>query len=255
MSSDSATLAQILAKLNKLDVVENKIDALDRKFGELSSAVTTLQTTVGGHTDQIAEIRQELAASRAEVKHLKYSHNIREQRSRACTIRVFNFMYIVGESLDNHKALSARVYDRVVRPALVAAKAGGDLAILPQQQNAIESCFRIVPRGEGQSPSSAPPPVIVKLVNNNIKFAVMKYRKHVLPPTKEEKSAGCRRYTLVEDLTPDAHRLLKAMQADARTDKVWSVNGLIHYSLPGVSGYRKVRNIYDSLDDILGNRE
>ncbi len=251
MSSDSAALAQILDKLNKLDVVERKIDSIDRKFDELSSTVNTLQTTVAGHTDEIASLRQELDAHKAEVKQLKFSHNIREQRLRACTIRVFNFSYVVGESLDNHKALAARVYDRIVRPAMAAARAGGDIGSVSQQQNAIETCFRIVAPREETLLSPQPPPVIVRLSSNSIKFAVMKYRKHILPPTEEEKSAGIRRYTVVEDLTPDAHRLLKELQKDSRTDKVWSINGQIHYSVPGVNGYRKVRNIFDSVDSIL----
>ena len=72
-----------------------------------------------------------------------------------------------------------------------------------------------------------------------------------LPP-EGEREAGIRRYIVVEDLTPDAHHLLKQLQADDRTEKVWSQNGQIYFSRPGVSGFSKVKNIFDTVDSILG---
>ncbi len=255
MSSDSAKLDQILEKLKSFDTLEGKIDGIDRKFGELNSTVTKLQASVTQHSNDIEEIRAELASYKAEVRTLKTAHNSREQRLRASTVRLFNFPVAIGESVDNYKPLAAKVYDRIIKPTLQAARAAGDIGSTPQQQNAIEACFRIAHRDPAVGSSSSPPPsppIVIRLSSTAIKASVMKFRRSIPPPSEGEKNMGFRKFTLVEDLTPEAHSLLKALQGDSHTDKVWSMNGVIHFSLPGVTGFKKVRNIFDSVDTILG---
>ncbi len=233
-----------------LDSLETKIDGIDRKFSDLSATVTTLQTTVTTHTDDIAEIRQELASTKADIRSLKVSHNYREQRLRACTLRLFNFPTAAGESVDNYKPLAAKVYDRIIRPALTAARTSGDIGTVYQQQNALEACFRVF-SPQAPPPGSPPPPVIIRLVSTAVKTAVMKHRKAISSPSEGERESGIRRFVLVEDLTPEAHGLLKALQADSRTEKVWSVNGNIFYTRPGTNGVKKVRSVFDTPDVIL----
>ncbi len=267
MSSDSAKLDSILARLDKLDSVEAKIDNLTTQFNSLSSSVKKVETTVATHTEDIAFLKAEIdlikkesATHQLEVKKLKTSHNAREQRLRAGTLRIFNLPVVIGESLENYKSLTTRVYDRILRPALTAAKTAGDAGSVPQIQTAVEACFRAFSQREppasgtpsAGSSSSTPPPVIVRLSSTAIKWAVMKHRRSIAMPPEGERTAGVRRYIVVEDLTPDAHHLLKLLQADDRTDKVWSTNGLIFFSRPGVTGTNKVKNIYDPIDTILG---
>ena len=253
MASDKVLLQQIWDKVKNLDAVEQKIDGLSTRFDSLSTKVSTLETSVNQHTNDIAEIRAELAASRAEVKVLKTSHHLREQRLRSTTVRLFNYPYSVGESLDNFKSLTAKVYERVIRPTLVAAKAAGDVGSVQQQQNVIEACFRIYSSRdqEGASASTSSSPIIIRLANSSIKQSVMKHRKAIPAPSDNEKEAGSRRFLLVEDLTPEAFGLLKALQKDSRTEKAWSTNGQIFFTRPGVPGYKKVRNIFDTIDTIL----
>lgn len=131
---------------------------------------------------------------------------------------------------------------------MVAAKAAGDLGSVPQQQNVMESCFRAYQQSE-PSPGDTPSPVIVRLVNRNFKVAVLKNRRAITAANPGE--AGSKRVIVVEDLTQPAHKLLKELQGDSRVEKVWSVNGQIHYSRVGVAGYKKVKNIFDSIDTIL----
>lgn len=257
----------ILLQVQKIDSVEKEIKSLNDKFDQLSTKVTTIEKTVNDHAAAISEIKKEMASSKAEMKTLKTSYNNREQRLRASTIRVLNFPCQPDDANDNYKALTARIYDRIVRPAIVAAKAAGDISSVPQQQNAIEACFRaFTPSGSLMGGSSGgatggtppqkpppPPPVIVRLSSGAIKFAVSKHRKAVpLPGESERERFGIRRFIIVEDLTPDNLRLLKDLQRDDRTDKVWSVNGQIHFSEKGKPGFKKVRNVFDPLEVILG---
>ncbi len=242
----------ILNKVMKLDNMETQIETINTKLSALTTTVTTIQATVETHTSDIAELRSQLDEQKAEIRTLKTSHHRREMRLRANTVRLFNFPYCVGESLENFKSLSAKVYDRVIKPTLVAAKAAGDLGSVPQQQTAIESCFRIYRQSGDDITRLPPPPVVIRLTSHNIKVAVMKNRRCVPPPSDGEKKDGLRNFTLVEDLTPEAFSLLRALQQDDRTHKVWSVNGIIHFTKPGGSGYSRVKNVFDSVDSILG---
>lgn len=236
--------------LTKLDSLETQIGSISKDLTTLNNTVTTLKTSVESNTSEIAELKARMDKHDKEMLLLKSSHHKREQRLRSNTIRLFNFPYTLGESLENFKSLTSKVYDRVIKPTLVAAKAAGDLGSVPQQSTVIENCFRAY-RKEEEPSNRSPPPVLIRLAGPNFKFAIMKNRRVIPPPSDGERKAGLRSFVLVEDLTPEAHSLLRALQQDSRTEKVWSVNGTIHFSKPGVSGYRKVRSVFDSVDSIL----
>jgi hypothetical protein len=57
-----------------------------------------------------------------EVKKLKELTNDREQQSRENVIRLFNLSED-DNAADQGKALANRVYDRILKPVMVAAKA------------------------------------------------------------------------------------------------------------------------------------
>ncbi len=259
MSRDSEKLDAILARLDKLDSLEDKIDNISTKLNTLTAEVDSLKTKVNSNTTDITDMKEELTKVQTEMNlykqevwKLKSTNNAREQRLRASTVRIFNIPVNAGESLENFKPLSTKVYDRILRPALVAAKTAGDIGTVPQIQTAVEACFRAFTQTDPAASTLTPPPVIVRLSTTTLKWAVMKHRRNIPPPPDSEKDAGIRRYVLVEDLTPDAHKLLKQLQADSRTDKVWSVNGQIFFSRPGVSGATKVKSVFSTLETILG---
>ena len=233
-----------LEKLNLLDGVVSKLDQLTVTVNAVSSAVDLLAGKVQYNTDNIEFIRQEFdnfkTETRAELRSVKNTLNVREQQLRSAQVRVFNAT-----------VLTAQIYDRILRPLLSAAKTAGDLGSVPQVQNVVETCYRAFVQEEPEE-GQPPPPVVIRFTNKQLKIAVLKQRRQSMPvPSEGEQKKGIKRFLIVEDLTPPAHKLLKAMQADPRTDKVWSVNGQIHYSIPGKSGFKKVRSVFDSIDQIL----
>ncbi len=252
-------LSQILSKLeklNKLDSIESKLESLQTNLTALTGTVQQLQTSVTANTAANAETRSELAAFKEEtsreIRALKTTLNRREQQLRATTIRVFHFPTTPGESIENYKNLANRVYDRILRPLMAAAKSGGDLGVVPQIQNTVESCYRVY-QGQ-QAQEGPPPPVIVRLKDNNIKHAIMKYRRRHTPlPSEAEQAAGTTRFVIVEELTPPAHKLMQELKKNSRVEKVWSVNGQLHYTGTGRSGYIKVRSVFDSIETILSS--
>ncbi len=245
----------------KLDAILNRLEAMDTKLDEYNSAVQRLTTTVNtirsdvdDHTRDIAELREELnkyKTDNREVRGLKEQLNHREQQIRNSTIRIFNLRPLRGESIDNYKGLSARVYDKIIRPVLIAAKTAGDLGSVPQVQDAIDGCYRVFSPTEPDA-SRPPSPVVVKFFSHGLKAAFMKHRKNIPLPSEEERAAGSRRYVAVEDLTPAAHKLLKDMQQDSRVAKVWSVNGRIHYKLSGRDEVSRVKSVISTVAEILG---
>ena len=241
-----------LEKLNLLDDVVAKLGKLEFTVGNISSAVDNLARNVQANTEDILNLRYEFEAFKketvAELRSVKHSLNLREQQLKSTQVRVFNFPV----AADEETSLSLRIYNRILKPLLAAAKAAGDLGSVPQVQNVVESCYRILYKEEPAA-GQPPPPIIIRFVNKQLKIAVLKQRRHAMPtPSEGEQKKGIKRFVIVEDLTPPAHKLLKALQDDERTDKVWSVNGQIHYSLPGKTGYKKVRSVFDHIDQILG---
>ena len=248
MSPIDSKLDEILARLGKLDVLESKMDELSRTVSGLTTSVNTLKTDVAANTAAIAEIRQELAADKKEIRSLKEQLNHWEQLLRGSTVRVFNLLPLRGESVGNYHGLTNRVYDKIIKPCLVAAKANGEVGTVPQVQNCIEACCRVFSPTEPE-PGAPPMPVVVRLASPALKTAVMKSRKAI--PAPEEPST--RRVLVVEDLTPPAHKLLKELQKDTRTSKVWSVNGRICYKTTrNPESVLRVKSVFASVEQILG---
>lgn len=243
-----------MARLDKLDTIDSvvtKLDDLQATVQNISLTVTQLQDTVKTNSTDITEIKLDLANFKQETIHevrsLKHTLNLREQQLRSSNVRIFNFPVAHNEA----NGLAGHLYDRILRPLFVEAYAAGDVDAIPLFRECVDSCYRVFSPGELEAGQS-PPPILVKFVNKKFKIAALKHRKKHMPePSVGEKKNGVKRFVMVEDLTPPGHKLLKALQADDRTEKVWSVNGQIHYSIPGKTGYKKVRSVFDTVDFIL----
>ncbi len=139
---------------DKLDLIIARLEAMDTKLDDYNTAVQRLTTTVNAirtdvdaNASAIAELKEDFAKYKSdnnkEVRGLKEQLNLREQQLRNSTVRIFNLRPLRGESVDNYKGLAARVYDKIVRPVLVAARAAGDLGSIPQVHNVVDSCYRV----------------------------------------------------------------------------------------------------------------
>ena len=160
-----------------------------------------------------------------------------------------NFPVLQGEAEDNYAGLRARVYDVVLKPILTAAKAAKDLPSVPQMATVMEACFRpfnaTVARGSASA--SGPPHVIIKVSSRPIKIALLKNRKFLPKPT----ASDAKRLILVEDLTPATHKTLTAISKSKAAGKIWTIDGVIKFTLEGQATVRTVKSVYDSLDKIL----
>ena len=243
MSKTDTKLDEIIASLKCLN---SEMSQLNSKFDKLESKVSVLQATTVAHEQSIVELQK-------EVKQLKEAGNTRDQEARANVVRIFNFPTTDDETANSNQILASKVYERIFKPVLTAAKAKGDLATLPQQQTLIEDCFRA--RGPSSN-SGPPPPVIVKLSSHTYKVALMRNKRDNIPaPTRAEATSGARPCFLVEDLTAATHLKMKELKEDKRVAKVWSVDGLIRLTLSTApESIVKIKSPFVDFEKILSKK-
>ena len=243
MSSSDNKLDEILANSR---ATSQDLKLLNSKFDRLENKVSDLQMTSAAHGQSIAELQ-------TEVTKLKEAGNSRDQQARANVIRIFNLSISEDEAANSNKILSSKVYDRILKPVLTAAKAKGDIATLPQPQTLIEECFRI--RGPSNS-SGPPPPVIVKLANHNFKTALMRNKKDNIPaPSRAELTSGIKPCFVVEDLTPATHQRMMELKEDRRVAKIWTVDGQIRLTLTSSpESVIKIKSPFADCEKILSKK-
>ena len=225
-----------LSDSQKLDFLVTAVVSLQQgqaKIEQLVTRVQSLEVKVDSQDKLIASLQK-------EVKFLKERDNVREQQTRCNTLRLFNF-----PGSDSETNLAARVYEKLLKPILAAAKSKGDISTLPQLPNTIEEVFRAGRFAAGAN--KPPPPVIIRFTSSAIRLAVLKNKRNNTPPPQE----GAKRMILVEDLTPASHRKLKDLQEDDRVAKAWTMSGTLWVVKNGDDKAKPVKSVFESNDTIL----
>ena len=225
-----------LSDSQKLDFLVTAVVSLQQgqaKIENLVTRVQSLEVTVAAQSKTIASLQQ-------EVKFLKERDNGREQQTRCNVLRLFNF-----PGSDSETNLAGKVYDKLLKPILAAAKSKGEISTLPQLPNTIEEAFRAGRFAAGAN--KPPPPVIIRFASPAIRLAVLKHKRNNTPPPQE----GAKRMILVEDLTPASHRKLKELQEDERVAKVWTMSGTLWVVKNGDDKAKPVKSVFESNDVIL----
>jgi len=226
-----------LSDSQKLDFLINSMTEVQKNQAslvQLVSRVTALET-------RVTEQDKTIASLQAEIKTLKDRDNNREQQSRGNALRIYNFPGS-GDEVN----LAAKVYEKLLKPILAAAKAKGELPTLPQVGNTIEDVYRTGKFAAGQN--KPPPPIVVKFSSPAVRLAVLRNKRNNTPPPGENQ----KKMSISEDLTPATHRKLKDLLADERVAKVWTLNGSLRYVTHSENSKpMMVKSVFDSNDKIL----
>ena len=76
----------------------------------------------------------------------------------------------------------------------------------------------------------------------------MKQKKNHLPkPAGDDK-----RFILVEDLTPATHKMLTSIVKAKVFEKVWTIDGVIKYTVEGQEGIKTVKSVFVPLAKVIG---
>ena len=230
----------------QLQFLVTTVTAIQKKQETLELLVTRVNTL----EDTVRAQSSTLDTMAAEIKQLKDEANRRNQQDRSLTVRLFNF-----PGSDSETGLAARIYDRLLKPILKAAKASEDTPTVPQLNNVIIEAFRAGRFSPGAN--KPPPPVIIKLASSQIRLAILLHKRLNMPlPNEAEKEAGAKRYYITEDLTTPTYRKFKELLEDERVEKAWTRDGIIFVVKKGATQGAKqkpilVKSVYDANDLIL----
>lgn len=235
------------------------VSAMEEKLNMLLSIVSETKEMLASSLIRIDKLEKEVtslcnlsAEQDKQIHVLKNIVNVREQQSKANSVRLLGFPLHPDESASNNNGgldFATRVYRTILHPILSAAVTNGALSSLPSLSETISHLYRA-----GKSASEGrPAPIVITFVSSSIRLAVLRNKRTNTPsPSAREKTAGILNYVIVEDLTGPTLKCLKSMKEDKRILKVWTIEGRIRFSL--ASDPRvifKVSSVFDNVDFII----
>jgi hypothetical protein len=228
--------------------MEDKMDIMLQLLVQQTKSIALFQGKIEELEKENNAMKSTIGSLSKEIFVLKNSSNRREQHLLNNSIRIFGVAVHEDEpnTTDGGKALAGRVFEKILKPILVAAKIKG-----ANVANVIETCYRA---GKASSDKARPPPVVVKLCSPSLRLTILRNKKTgMAPPSEADQRLGIKRFTVVEDLTGDSFKLLRTLAGDSRVEKVWTIDGNIRFTLTGdsTSSIKRVKSVYDSIDKIV----
>lgn len=254
MSAMTELLSLNSVTQKKVIELEARTEVLETSFTDLRGEVTQIKTKMGA----------EISALKSELNYVKTTQNARDQQQRSLSIKLSGLPITEDEkkAVDPDKFLAKRIYDKLLKPILLAAKENGHIDVVPTLTNCISDVerFKIWTKPSAPIPgasASAKPPmipiVIVRFTYADVRLAVLRNKKSNTPaPTQADKAMGSIGFFLNEDLTPSTFKALRALQNDDRVDKAWSVDGRLRFVLSDDADRKviKVKNVFDPISSI-----
>ncbi len=218
--------------------IYTKVNAIDAKFEEQQKKIQSLESEVKLLKNQVYSLQNVM--------------NKREQESKLLSLRVNGLAFYDDEKTDN-SLLTKRLYDKLLHPILSAAKLNKKIDKVPTLANTIASCYRVRAH-VAITGTGSPPPVIVKLVSDQVRLAILQNKRRSTPsPPAEEKDMGILRMSIMEDLTPETYKKLRELKQHERVDKAWTTNGRIRFTVTGYDRVHLVKSSFDDIDLILND--
>jgi hypothetical protein len=243
-SPDSSIQDQLNTVISMLKEQAQTLNETRSMLAESQAKVTVLESKVSTLEGKVLSLESDLLS-------LKEVTNNREQVSKLCSIRVHGLPVTDDElaATDGGKSLGIRVYDRVLKPILAAAKAKGDISSVPHCSNVVEECYR----SGRPTKSGKPAPIVVKIANKNLRLAILRNKRSNIPlPLETERTEFVKRFSVVEDLTGPTFRLLKLLQEQDSVARAWTVEGKIRFVLSSnPNNVLKVKSVFVPLEAIL----
>jgi hypothetical protein len=217
---------------NSIQLLANSVASLNTTVSSMNSKLDAVIADISTIKQRVHTIEEDNKEAFSEIYKLKDQLNVVEQRGRSLVIRIFGLPMSEDEKdgPDPAKASAKLAYDRILKPLLDQAKKKVIISTVPVLQNVVHEAFRL----KSRTPSSKPPPLLVKLASPAIKTAIFKAKKEALPqPTDEEKNANFKRFHLAEDLTPATYSFLKNLREHDKVERAWTTDGEVRYTIKG----------------------
>ncbi len=95
-------------------------------------------------------------------------------------------------------------------------------------------------------------PIIARFYARELRSLIFRHKKAYAPKHTDGPSKDRYKYLVFEDLTALSFAKMRALVADSRVVASWSSYGQIRFRLTDDPTIRKVGNILDSVDKIIG---
>ena len=231
---------------DKLNQVISMLQTLQTSHDDMKQLLEDSLARVVVLEEKVVTLGSRLDRQEKEILDLKNLVNNREIASRSSAVRLVGLPVEDDESraVDGGRAFLNRVFERIVKPVLEAAKAKGDIPQVPTPANTIESVYRV-----GRPIACArPPSIIINFVNKQLRLAVLRHKKGNIPSYGSDQI----RPFIGEDLTAPTSRMMKLLNADERVFRVWSIEGRLRFTLRSDNTtVHTVKSVFDPLNSII----
>jgi hypothetical protein len=234
----SSKLDTICGKLQKMDIIESKLNQVESALCELKHENTYIR-------EELASARSEISARDKTISSLTEQVNRLDQNARATSVRILG-LPITAQTPPSE--IFKIVYESVVHPCLEEAKKAGDIPAMyvPFPGRLIDSAFSIPAK------TTTSLPVIVKFASLTTRTFLFKYKKVALPQIKDPNSNRMRnKYSIFEDLSPMNFNKLQLFSKDSRVKSAWSYNGQIRFKTHDSDTMYRVKTSSDTFESLV----
>ncbi len=235
----TATLKELVSALS------DKIDAIATNHNERFNA---LDTSLNEIKKENSELKKKVTTLQEENIALKQKLQDVEQHSRSTNVRVFN--YNIEGDRNNYDNLVDELYDSVFTPILVGQVNEGCIKNIPTRDHLITSTH-LLPDREGK-----PKPIIVRLLNGVYRAIILQcQRKYAnrLSAAHDPARPPPLLHPIFEDSTPEMYGFKQRLSGHDCVSAAWIAGGTVCYKLVGSESIKKVKSIFDPIEDILAS--
>jgi hypothetical protein len=228
-ASINAKLELICSKMERMEIIEKKIDSVEAALYDLKKENSVL--------------REELAAKEKTINSLTEQLNRVDQATRSASVRIIGLPI---NSNTTQPEVSKLVFNEIVHPVFLAAKASGELPNATFAPHFLINNVFSIPSKKGQSC-----PVILTLSSQFFRNLIFRYKKTALPSTHDSVSNRDRpKYLVFEDLSPPTFSQLRAIAGDERVKSAWTFGGQIRFRLHNSETVHRVKSLAETVDSV-----
>lgn len=229
-----------------------QIQELTRTINGLASRFDGMEELIGNLRTENRELKSTVADRDKELFSLKDRLNDLEQYGRNWSVRILNLPLQQDAASDPRKVMQ-QVFDRVLLPIFEGALQRGEIPAIPRVDDILETAH-ILPAQPNKVNT-----IIARFYTRNIRNLVFRLKKDFArrepadgrPTGGAALRAGRFLYPIYEDLTRATFHKMRELTASGLVESCWTVNGIIKFKTKNSTVIRKVKSVYDSLENII----
>jgi hypothetical protein len=238
MADIVSKLDVICGKLQKMDIIEAKLEQVENALCELKHENTFIR-------EELASARRESAEKDKIIASLSDQVNRLDQAARSNSIRILG-LPVTAQTPPSD--ISKIVFEQIVHPCIESAKQSGDFPpmYVPFPSLLIDAAFAIPSKQNSNSP------VIVKFSNVTTCNIIFKHKKNALPQVKDPSNNRMRnKFAIYEDLSPGNFALFQLFAKDSRVRSTWSFNGQVRFKTHDSDTMYRVKSSSDTYESLV----